>query len=65
MSIFADNTAILNSEILSEDIIGNLQRVWNELIIYFNKWKIKLNIEKCKQFILQEDAKHVSYHQTI
>lgn len=46
LSIFADDTAILSSEILATDVITNLQRALTELHSYFNKWKIMLNTDK-------------------
>lgn len=46
LSIFADDTAILSSEILASDIIRNLQSALSILIKYFDKWKISINGEK-------------------
>ena len=45
-SIFADDTAILCSDILASDIIIKLEEALRKLHIYFNKWKISLNSEK-------------------
>lgn len=46
MSVFADDTAVLCSDLLSENIISNLQRDLEKLTNYFNKWKITLNADK-------------------
>ena len=43
LSIFADDTAVLSSELLACDVIGNLQRALNELHCYFKKWRIELS----------------------
>lgn len=43
MSIFADDTAILCSDMFAADIITNLQNALHEGLTYFNKWKILLN----------------------
>lgn len=46
LSIFADDTAVLSSDILATNIIYKLQRALTEILSYFNKWKIMLNSEK-------------------
>lgn len=45
-SIFADDTAILCSDSLSNDILVNLQRSVETTIHYFRKWKILVNPSK-------------------
>ena len=43
ISVFADDTAILCSDILYSNISANLQIALNKMFNYFNKWKITLN----------------------
>lgn len=45
-SIFADDTAVLSSEIYASDIVANLQKSLDVVIGYFNKWKIVVNASK-------------------
>ena len=43
LSIFAEDPAVLNSEVLGSDVIDNLQKALNELHCYFRKWGTELN----------------------
>lgn len=45
-SIFADDTAILSSEILAVDVLSNLQAALTVVQSYFTKWKIMVNPQK-------------------
>lgn len=46
MSVFADDTAIICSGNLAQEIINKLQRALTEVTLYFNRWKIMLNASK-------------------
>lgn len=46
MSVFADDTAVLCSDVLSESVIRNLESDLEKLARYFDKWKIALNADK-------------------
>ena len=48
ISIFADDTSILSSDMLSVNIISNLESALSELYQYFTKWKILINADKTK-----------------
>ena len=48
ISIFADDTSILSSDMLSVNIINNLESALSELYQYFTKWKILINADKTK-----------------
>lgn len=45
-SIFADDTAILNSDVYADDIISSLESSLITVEKYFSKWNIRLNGEK-------------------
>lgn len=45
-SIFADDTAILSTGILAEDVVANLQLAMVNVTNYFSKWKILVNAQK-------------------
>lgn len=57
MSIFADDTAILCSNILATDIISNLESAISDLLIYFKKWKIMINSDKIQAIYFSRKRK--------
>lgn len=64
ISIFADDTAILSSEVLASDIIRNLQSALSVLMIYFQKWKILINGEKSQAIYFTRKRKECFLPQT-
>lgn len=57
-SIFADDTAILSSNIYSHDVLLNLQNSLDDVINYFNKWKILVNPTKTQAIYFTRKRKH-------
>lgn len=64
ISIFADDTAILSSEILASDITRNLQSALSVLIKYFHKWKILMNGDKSQAIYFTRKRKECFIPQT-
>lgn len=56
-SIFADDTAVLCSETLAEDIISNLEHSVNSINNYFIKWKISTNSSKTQAIFFTRKRK--------
>lgn len=63
-SIFADDTAILTSDVLAEDIICNIERSVNVVIDYFKAWKIIINSDKTKAIYFTRKRKSCFTPQT-
>ena len=59
LSIIADDTVVLSSELLASDVIDNLQRALNELHCYFRKWRIELNPDKTQAIYFKRKHKTI------
>lgn len=57
-SIFADDTAILSTDILSEDIINNMETSVKIVVDFFNKWKIMINPAKTQSIFFTRRRKN-------
>ena len=56
-SIFADDTSLFTADVLSTDIIFNLENALSILISYFNKWKILVNPDKTQAIYFSRKRK--------
>lgn len=68
LALFADDTAICATSTLPEAIVRKLQTAINQLKKYYNKWKIKINSEKCEAILFtqrkRKPKKYVQYNKT-
>lgn len=63
-SMFADDTAILSSNIYAADILSDLQDSVNNVVEYFNKWKIMINPLKSQSIFFTRRRKSCFVPQT-
>lgn len=56
-SIFADDTAILNSNIYAADVISNLESALLVVENYFSKWNILVNVQKTQAIFFSRRRK--------
>lgn len=64
-SIFADDTAILSSDIFSANVMLNLQRALSDITKYFNKWNIMINPEKTQAIYFTRKRKQCFIPQSL
>lgn len=62
LAMFADDTAIFATSVREEQAKNYLQRHINQLQLYFEKWKLKINVDKTQLTVFNHKHRHNLNH---